>query len=138
MSDVNDWNTKIIEEFRANDGKVGGPFAGATLLLLHTKGAKSGQERVNPMMCFRDGDRYVVVASKAGAPSNPDWYYNLVAHPDVSVEVGTEQFDAVAEVAEEPERTELYRKMEAISSGFTEYKNKTDRVIPVVILTPKK
>lgn len=138
MSDVNDWNTKIIEEFRANDGKVGGRFEGATLLLLHTIGAKSGQERVNPMMCFRDGNRYVVVASKAGAPSNPDWYYNLAAHPEVSVEVGTEHFDAVATVAEEPERTELYSKMEAISSGFTEYKNKTDRVIPVVILTPKK
>ncbi len=134
---MSDWNTAIIKEFRENEGKVGGPFEGATLLLLHTTGAKSGAERVNPMMYYRDGDRYVVVASKAGAPSNPDWYHNLVAHPDVSVEAGTDQFEAVAKVADEPERTELYSKMEAISSGFTEYKNKTERVIPVVIITPK-
>jgi deazaflavin-dependent oxidoreductase (nitroreductase family) len=135
---MSDWNTAIIKEFRENEGKVGGPFEGANLLILHTTGAKSGQERVNPMMYFREGERYVVIASKAGAPSNPDWYHNLVAHPDVSVEAGTDQFEAVASVADEPERTELYSKMEAISSGFTEYKNKTERVIPVVILTPKK
>lgn len=132
---MSDWNDKIIAEFRANDGKVGGPFEGATLLLLHTTGAKSGKERVNPLMCYADGDRYVVVASKAGAPSHPDWYHNVVANPEVSVEVGTEHFDALAIIADEPERTELYSKMEAISAGFTEYKNKTDRVIPVIILT---
>ncbi|MEQ8677218.1 MAG: nitroreductase family deazaflavin-dependent oxidoreductase [Aggregatilineales bacterium] len=134
---MSDWNDKIIAEFRANDGKVGGHFEGYTLLLLHTTGAKSGKERVNPLMCYADGDRYVVVASKAGAPSHPDWYHNIVAHPEVSVEVGTEHFDALATIADEPERTELYSKMESISSGFTEYKNKADRVIPVIILTRK-
>lgn len=134
---MSDWNKAIIEEFRANEGRVGGPFQGANLLLLHTKGAKSGLERVNPMMYFMDEDRYVVVASKAGAETNPDWYHNLVANPEVSVEAGTEQFDAVASVTSEPERTQLYKKMESISSGFTEYKNKTSRVIPVITLTRK-
>ncbi|QPC81821.1 nitroreductase family deazaflavin-dependent oxidoreductase [Phototrophicus methaneseepsis] len=134
---MSDWNKAIIEEFRANEGRVGGPFQGANLLLLHTKGAKSGLERVNPMMYFMDDDRYVVVASKAGAETNPDWYHNLVANPEVSVEAGTEQFDAVASVTSEPERTQLYKKMESISSGFTEYKNKTSRVIPVITLTRK-
>ncbi len=137
MSDTNDWNKAIIEEFRANEGKVGGHFEGTTLLLLHTTGAKSGLERVNPMMYFKDGDEYVVIASKAGADTSPDWYYNLVANPEVTVEAGTEQFEAVASVAPEPKRTSLYSKMEAISGGFTEYKNKTSRVIPVVTLTRK-
>lgn len=134
---MSDWNKQIIAEFRANEGKVGGPFEGANLLLLHTTGAKSGKERVNPMMYLPDGDRYVVIASKAGAPTNPDWYHNLVANPDVSMEVGTEQIDATATVADEPERTELYSRVEAIAPGFTEYKNKTSRTIPVIILTPK-
>ena len=134
---MSDWNRAIIGEFRANQGKVGGRFEGANLLLLHTTGAKSGLERVNPMMYFMDGDRYVVVASKAGADSNPDWYYNLVAHPEVLVETGTEHFDAIATVTSEPERTRLYAKMESISSGFTDYKNKTSRIIPVVTLTRK-
>ncbi len=134
---MSDWNKATIEEFRANKGKVGGPFAGANLLLLHTKGAKSGLERVNPTMYFIDEDRYVVVASKGGADTNPDWYLNLLAHPEVSVEVGTEQFQAIAKAASEPERTKLYEKMESISSGFTEYKHKTSRIIPVVTLTRK-
>lgn len=134
---MNDFNARIIKEFRANDGVVGGPFEGATLLLLHTTGAKSGKERVNPLMYFKDGDRYVIVASKAGADSHPDWYYNVKANPDVSIEVGTAQLDAQASIAPEPERTQLYEKMESISSGFTEYKNKTSRTIPVVTLTPK-
>ena len=90
MSDVNDWNQKIIEEFRANDGKVGGYFKNMTLLLLHTTGARSGLPRLNPVACMRDGDRYVIIASKGGAPSHPDWYYNLVANPKVHVELGTE------------------------------------------------
>src|SRR5687768_2200264 len=107
MSEANDRNKAIIEEFRANQGKVGGYFAGKTLLLLHTTGAKSGQERVNPVAYIKDGDRYVVIASKGGAPTNPDWYYNLVANPTVSVEVGTDQFQAHAEVVPEPERTRL-------------------------------
>jgi deazaflavin-dependent oxidoreductase (nitroreductase family) len=134
---MNDWNKGIIDEFRANKGKVGGQFADATLLLLHTTGAKSGLERVNPMVYFMDGDRYVVIASKGGADTNPDWYTNLVAHPDVSVEVGTEQFPAIASVPSEPERTKLYEKMESIRPGFTEYKQKTSRIIPVVTLTRK-
>ena len=134
---MSDFNTAIIEEFRANKGKVGGPFAGANLLLLHTKGAKSGLERINPMMYFVDGDRYVVIASKAGAETHPDWYRNLLANPELSVELGTEQFPATASVPSEPERTKLYEKMESISSGFTEYKHKTSRIIPVVVLTRK-
>ncbi len=132
---MSDWNKKIIEEFRANDGKVGGPYANNTLLILHTTGAKSGKERVNPLVTFEDNDRLVVVASKGGAPSHPGWYYNLLANPEVSVEYGTEEFRARASVASEPERTELYEKMESTFSTFTEYKQKTNRVIPVVTLT---
>jgi len=131
---MNDWNKKIIEEFRANEGKVGGQFASMELLLLHTTGAKSGLPRINPVACMADGDRYIIIASKAGAPTNPDWYYNLVAHPKVSVEVGTEQFQALARVAAEPERTELFNKVAAKYPGFAEYQRKTTRVIPVVIL----
>src|SRR5690242_14836283 len=101
---MSDWNKSIIEEFRANKGKVGGPFEGATLLLLHTKGAKSGVERVNPMVYFKDGDRYVVIASKGGADTNPDWYYNLRANPELTAEIGTEQFPVIATVTSEPER----------------------------------
>jgi deazaflavin-dependent oxidoreductase (nitroreductase family) len=134
---MSDWNKAIIDEFRANKGKVGGQFEHSNLLLLHTKGAKSGLERINPVAYFIDGDRYVVIASKGGADTDPDWYRNLLAHPDVSVEVGTEQFPAIAAVPSEPERTKLYEKMEAISSGFTEYKHKTSRIIPVVTLTRK-
>jgi len=91
MININDRNKNIIEEFRANDGKVGGNFAGRTLLLLHTTGAKSGQERINPVAYVKDGDRFVIIASKGGAPTNPAWYYNIVANPRVTVEVGTEQ-----------------------------------------------
>lgn len=108
----------------------------ATSLLLHTTGAKSGLPRINPVACMPDGDRYVIIASKGGAPSNPDWYYNLVANPEVSVEVGTEKFQAQATVAEEPERTTLYNKMSTKYPGFAEYEQKTSRVIPVVTLTP--
>jgi deazaflavin-dependent oxidoreductase (nitroreductase family) len=134
---MSDFNKQVIEEFRANEGKVGGYFEGATLLLLHTTGAKSGKERINPLMTFADDGKQVIIASKAGADTHPDWYYNVKANPDVSVELGTEKFDAIATITEEPQRTELYDKVEAISSGFTEYKNKTDRVIPVVTLTRK-
>ncbi len=138
MSEANDRNQKIIDEFRANDGKVGGRFEGRTLLLLHTKGAKSGQERINPTAYVRDGDRLVVIASKGGAPTNPDWYYNVVANPQVSVEVGTEKFQARAKVAEEPERTRLYEKMVEMMPGFDDYRRKTTRVIPVIVLMPVK
>ncbi|MEZ4515967.1 MAG: nitroreductase/quinone reductase family protein [Chloroflexota bacterium] len=116
---MSDWNKQIIDEFRANDGRVGGPFEGKTLLLLHTIGAKSGKERVNPVATFEDNGRLVVIASKGGAPTNPDWYYNIVAHPDVEVEYGTDRFAARATVTNEPERTELYGKMEKAFSGFS-------------------
>ena len=136
MSNQNDWNKGIIDEFRANAGKVGGPFAGATLLLLHTVGAKSGKPHVNPVAYVRDGDRLVIIASKGGAPTNPDWYHNLVAHPLVTVEVGTELLKVRAAVAAEPERTRLYAKMVAMMPGFADYERKTTRVIPVIILSP--
>lgn len=134
---MSDWNQAIIAEFRANEGKVGGQFAGRPLLLLHTTGAKSGLPRVNPVAYFRDGGRYVIVASKGGAPSNPDWYYNLLVHPEVTIEVGSEQFQVVAQVTAEPERTRLYEHMETINPGFTAYKTKTTRRIPVITLTRK-
>ena len=131
-------NEGIINEFRANEGKVGGRFAGKTLLLLHTKGAKSGEERTNPVAYVRDNGRYVVIASKGGAPTNPDWYYNLLANPLVTVEVGTEQFQARATVTDEPERTRLYEKMIEMMPSFADYRIKTRRKIPVMVLTPVK
>jgi deazaflavin-dependent oxidoreductase (nitroreductase family) len=134
--DFNEWNKAIIQEFRANGGQVGGQFANMPLLLLHTTGAKSGQPRVNPLAYLEDNDRYVVIASKAGAPSNPDWYYNVVANPEISIEVGTKEVDVVATVAEEPERTELFAKMVAKNPGFADYEAATTRVIPVILLTP--
>lgn len=138
MSNPNDWNKAIIEEFRANGGKVGGRFTGRALLLLHTTGAKSQQARVNPLAYIQEGGQLVVIASKAGAPTHPDWYYNLLANPVVSVEVGTEQFQARAMIAEEPERTRLYDQMVTVNPGFAEYQLKTARRIPVVLLTPMK
>lgn len=136
MSDVNDWNTKIIEEFRSNGGKVGGNFEGAPLLLLHTTGAKSGAERVNPMMYLDlDGHRYVF-ASKAGADTNPDWYRNLVANPSVRVEVGDETYDATASVVTGDDRDRIYSEQSRRYPGFAEYQQKTSRRIPVVELRP--
>jgi deazaflavin-dependent oxidoreductase (nitroreductase family) len=135
MSDVNEWNKAIIEEFRANGGQVGGQFANTPLLLLHTTGAKSGLPRLNPVAYIADDERFVVMASKAGAPTNPDWYYNLVANPEVSVEVGTVQFQAQATIAAEPERTRLYEKMATANPGFAEYQRQTTRIIPVIVLT---
>jgi deazaflavin-dependent oxidoreductase (nitroreductase family) len=132
---MSDMNQKIIKEFRANDGKVGGFFANNTLLLLHTTGARSGKERINPLVTFEDGDRLVIIASKGGAPSHPDWYHNLVANPVVKVEYGTESFQAKAAVASEPERTRLYEIMETKMAAFVEYKEKAGRVIPVVTLS---
>ena len=136
MTEANEWNKAIIEEFRANEGKVGGMFENMPLLLLHTTGAKSGKAHINPAAYIADGERLVVVASKNGAPTNPDWYYNLVANPKVSVEVGTEQFQAQATVATEPERTKLFKQMVAANPGFAEYEQKAaPRIIPVIILT---
>lgn len=138
MAEVNDWNKKIIEEFRANSGKVGGNFAGRTLLLLHTIGAKSGQERINPVAYTEDGDRIVIIASKGGAPTHPDWYYNIVANPQLTVEVGIEKFNVNAAVADEPERSRLYEKMVKVMPGFADYKARATREIPVIVLTRTK
>jgi deazaflavin-dependent oxidoreductase (nitroreductase family) len=136
-----DWNDKIIAEFRDNNGVVGGPFAGAHLLLLHTVGAKSGDTRIAPMMYFTEGDDRVVVASKAGAPENPAWYHNLLASPEVhveaSIEGGVEEYDAVATPLPEPERSELYAKIGASNPGFAAYQEKTTRKIPLVVLKRK-
>lgn len=134
MAEPNDWNRKIIEEFRANKGKVGGPFEGATLLLLTTTGAKSGQQRTTPLVYMPDGDRMIIFASKAGAPTNPDWYHNLVAHPQVTVEVGTETLNVTAVVITGEERDRLYAKQAARNPGFAEYETKTTRKIPVIAL----
>jgi deazaflavin-dependent oxidoreductase (nitroreductase family) len=130
-----DFNARIIEEFRANQGRVGGIFEGATLLLLHHVGAKSGKNRVNPLVYNRDGDRYVVFASKAGAPTNPDWYHNLKANPNVTIEVGTDTIPVAADEAVGEERDRLFRAQTERSPQFAEYQSKTDRVIPVMVLT---
>jgi deazaflavin-dependent oxidoreductase (nitroreductase family) len=132
-----DFNARIIEEFRANEGRVGGPFEGAPILLLHHTGARSGTQRVNPLVYQPDQGRYVIFASKAGAPSNPDWYHNLRANPDVSIEVGSEQIDVRAEEAAGEERDRLFEAQKQRAPQFAEYEQKTDRTIPVVILTPR-
>ena len=136
MSELNERNQKIIDEFRANHGKVGGRFEGRTLLLLHTLGAKSEKERINPVAYVKDDDRFIVIASKGGAPTNPDWYYNILQNPQVTIEVGSEKHQAQAVVAEEPERTRLYNKMVEVMPGFDDYRRRTTRVIPVILLTP--
>lgn len=131
-----DWNTKIIEEFRASGGKVGGQFEGAPLLLLHTTGAKTGQERVNPVMYRTDGENLVVFASKAGADTNPDWYHNLRANPAATVEIGTATKSVHARVAGPEERDRLWSAHKQQWPGFADYETKTSRQIPVVILEP--
>ena len=134
MADVNDVNAEIIEEFRANAGVVGGPFDGSTVLLLTTRGTKSGLERVNPLVCrIEDADVYVF-ASKAGAPTNPHWFHNLVANPSVTVELGAQTFSATAEVVERGERDRVYAEHASINPGFVDYERMTDRIIPVVRL----
>lgn len=134
---MNDWNKQIIEEFRANDGKVGGVFEGAPLLLLHDRGAKSGVERVHPVMYRAVGDGFAVFASKAGADTNPDWFLNLRAHPDVSVEVGTQEIAVTARVLDDAERAPIWEQQKAEFPGFAGYEAKTTRVIPVVMLEPR-
>ena len=136
MSEINDWNAQIIEEFRANGGEVGGQFEGAPLLLLHTTGAKTGKERIAPMMYQAVDGGWAVFASKAGAPDNPDWYHNLVAHPDASIEVGTDTKAVRAEVLAGDERSAIWETQKERYPGFAEYEAKTDRVIPVVLLRP--
>jgi deazaflavin-dependent oxidoreductase (nitroreductase family) len=130
-----DFNEQIIAEFRANHGKVGGPFEGAPLLLLHSTGAKSGAQRVSPVMYMPDDDRYVVFASKAGADTNPDWYHNLKANPNAAIEVGDSRLDVVAAEITGSERDDLYRRQAELYPGFAEYEKKTSRVIPVVALS---
>lgn len=133
---MTDWNKAIIDEFRANNGKVGGQFEGAPLLLLHSTGAKSGNERVHPMMYLATGTSYAVFASKSGADTNPDWFHNLVAHPSARVEVGAETFEVRARVADGEERERIWTEQKRRYPGFAEYERKTTRQIPVVILDP--
>ncbi len=130
----NDFNDTVIAEFRANDGRLSGPFANTPILLLTTIGTKSGRPRTTPVCHTHDGDRIVIVASKAGAPTNPDWYYNLLANPVVTVERGAETFQARASVIEGEQRKRLYDRQAALMPGFAEYQKKTTRPIPVVIL----
>jgi deazaflavin-dependent oxidoreductase (nitroreductase family) len=131
---MNDFNQSVIDEFRANDGETSGPFAGAPLMLMTTKGAKSGKERVIPIVFTRDGDRLVVAASKGGAPTNPDWYWNVKANPEVTIELPGEKFRARASEPDRPERDRLYAAHAAAMPNFAEYETKTDRVIPIVVL----
>jgi deazaflavin-dependent oxidoreductase (nitroreductase family) len=131
-----DFNAQIIDEFHANQGRVGGMFEGMSLLLLHHVGAKSGQSRINPLVYQSDAGRYVVFASKGGAPTNPDWYHNLSAQPSVTIEVGTDTIDVVASEATGEERERLYRTQAERAPQFAEYQNQTERVIPVIVLTP--
>lgn len=134
---MSDWNTNVINEFRANDGRVGGNFEGAPLLLLHTTGAKSGQERVNPVMYQDLGDgRVAVFASKGGMDTNPDWYHNLTANPDVTAEIGTATRTFRSRVASHAEREPIWSKQKIDYPGFADYERKTSREIPVVILEP--
>jgi deazaflavin-dependent oxidoreductase (nitroreductase family) len=134
---VNDWNAQIIAEFRKNHGRVGGDFEGAPLLLLHTIGKRSGKPCVNPVMYLRDGERYVIFGSKAGADTHPDWYRNLMAHPNVQIEVGDETIDVQADDLQGPERNRLFERQASLYPGFAEYQRKTKRVIPVIALTRK-
>ena len=129
---MSDFNKKIIQEFRANDGKVGGMFEGMSLLLVHTTGAKSSQLRINPTAYIKDEENLIIAASKGGADSHPDWYHNLVSNPQVIVEVGSETISALAEVPSEPERSNLYDKLATKYPMFNEYKTKTKRVIPII------
>lgn len=134
--DFNEFNRGVIAEFRANDGVLSGDFAGADVVLLHTLGAKSGAERINPLMSLPQGDDIVIFASKGGAPTNPDWYHNLVANPDVTVEVGTGTRPMRARVARGEERDRLYATQAERFPQFADYARATDRTIPVVVLSP--
>ncbi len=135
MSETKDWNAEIIKEFRGNQGIVGGHFEGSTLLLLHNQGAKSGETRINPMMFLKVGEEYLTIASNAGKDNHPAWYHNIVANPGVTVEVGTEKFEATARAAEEPERSTLYAKMVAVNPGFGDYEKGTSRIIPTIVIS---
>jgi deazaflavin-dependent oxidoreductase (nitroreductase family) len=132
-----DFNSQVIEEFHANEGRVGGMFEGMPLLLLHHTGAKSNKSRVNPLAFQSDDGRYVVFASKGGAPTNPDWYHNLKAQPNVTIEVGTDTIDVVASEATGDERERLFRTQAERVPQFAEYEKQAQRTIPVIILTPE-
>ena len=134
MNERQEFNKKIVEEFRANGGKVGGMFAGAPMILIEMKGAKSGQVRTIPLVYSKDGDRYVIIASMAGAPNNPDWYHNLKAHPNVTVEIGAEKFKVKASLAAGAERERLFNQQAALLPVFNDYRKKTTRQIPVFVL----
>jgi deazaflavin-dependent oxidoreductase (nitroreductase family) len=137
MADTNpyeEFNQKIIAQFRSNEGKVGAPFEGRPMILISHKGAKSGKVRTTPLVYTTDGDRLVIIASKGGAPTSPDWYHNLKANPDVTIEVGTDKFEARAEEVTGDERRRLYESQAALMPNFTEYQQKTSREIPVIVL----
>jgi deazaflavin-dependent oxidoreductase (nitroreductase family) len=134
MADMNDFNEKIIDEFRANAGKVAGPFEGAPVILLHHKGAKTGTERVSPLVYQPVGDGFAIFGSKGGAPTNPDWYHNLLANPRTTVEVGTDTIDVTAREATGAERDPIWEKQKQLMSGFADYERATSRKIPVVLL----
>jgi deazaflavin-dependent oxidoreductase (nitroreductase family) len=134
MTAVNDFNRNLIDEFRAADGKVGGQFEGAPLLLLTTTGAKTGRTHTTPVVYLEDGGRIFVFASKGGAPTNPAWFHNLVAHPTVTVELPGETFEARAVTVEGPERERIWTAQKELMPGFKDYEAKTERQIPVVEL----
>ena len=134
---MSDWNRQIIEEFRTNGGVVGGGFAGKPLLLLHHVGAKSGADRVSPLMYQQLDDAFAVFASKGGADTNPHWLHNVLATPDVEIEVGTERFEVRARLADDHVRDPIWSKWKTRFSQFADYEASTDRVIPVVILEPR-
>ena len=133
MSSNNDFNSNVVDEFRANGGKVGGYFEGRPMMILTTIGAKSGQPRVHPLV-YTNSDAYVIIASKGGGPTNPDWYHNLLANPVATVEVGSEAFQVRARLTEGTERRRLYDAQAAIMPGFAEYETKTTREIPLFVL----
>lgn len=134
---MSDWNDNIIDEFRDNEGVVEGVFEGKPILLLHHKGARTGTERVNPLMYQRVGDAYAIFASKAGADTNPDWFHNLKAHPEVTIEVGTDKVDVRARVAEGDEHETIWDRQKRDFPQFAEYEEKTSRdQIPVIVLEP--
>jgi deazaflavin-dependent oxidoreductase (nitroreductase family) len=137
MSEMSDFNRKVIEEFRANEGKVGGPFEGAPVLLLTSTGAKSGEQRTTPVVYQPDGERMVIFASKAGAPNNPAWFHNLRANPTATVEVGSDTVEVEAVVTDGDERERLFSKQKQLMPQFADYEQKTARQIPVVALQPK-
>jgi deazaflavin-dependent oxidoreductase (nitroreductase family) len=137
VADPNDWNAKIIEEFRANSGRVGGDFEGAPMILIHHRGRTSGTERVNPVVYLPVDGGYAVFASKAGAPDHPDWYLNLVANPQTTVEVGADTIDVTARDTSGEERDRIWEQQKSVMPGFAEYEtNAAPRVIPVVVFEP--